>query len=69
MRSLVGTLTDIFGNEYSYQKDHNILVENAYGIIASLDSDNSFYARHLSDELKDLVLTDAEKLKTSQHRL
>jgi 3'(2'), 5'-bisphosphate nucleotidase len=66
IRSLNGSLTDIFGNDYSYLKNSDTLVENIYGIVASLDKNNSYYTQFLSDELKDLVKQDAEKVKAAK---
>jgi hypothetical protein len=59
-------LTDIFGNDYSYLKNRDTLVENVYGLVASLDSDSSFYTKYLSDELKSLVTKDAETVKAAK---
>ena len=63
LRSLNGKLTDIFGNDYSYAKTENSMVENCYGLIATLDDDHSVYVNHISDELKRQVLQEAEKVK------
>lgn len=67
LRSMNGRMTDIFGNEYSYKHDSpNDLVENCYGAIVCLGNNNEEYVKHLSDELKNKVLADAEKLKAKK---
>lgn len=68
LRSLNGTLTDIYGNDYSYANNENTTVQNCYGLIASLDQENSFYVNHLSEELKNLVKKDAEKVIAKLHK-
>lgn len=64
LRSLGGTITDIFNNEYSYLKNEQTLVENCYGIIASLNKENSFYTSKLSEELKSNVKQAAKLLES-----
>lgn len=68
IRCMNGTMTDIFGNEYSYQIKENDVVENCYGVVFSLNESNSEYVKYLSDELKDKVRTDAEKLKAKKSK-
>jgi 3'(2'), 5'-bisphosphate nucleotidase len=63
IRSLNGTLTDVFNNDYDYVKNEKTSVENYLGIIASMSQSNEFFVKHLSDELKQNVLADGEKFK------
>ena len=37
-----------------------------YGIVASLNKDSSYYTQFLSEELKDLVRQEAEKVKAAR---
>jgi 3'(2'), 5'-bisphosphate nucleotidase len=61
VRALNGTLTDIYGNDYSYLKNESTSVENYYGLIASLKADNKPYLSYISEDLKELVKKDSEK--------
>ena len=60
LRSLNGSLTDVFNNEYVYFHKEKTMVEEPYGVIASLSPSNSFYERILGDELKELVQDQAK---------
>jgi 3'(2'), 5'-bisphosphate nucleotidase len=62
MRSLNGTMTDIFGNDYSYAKNELNVFENCYGLIASVHKDNSGVLPFISEELKQQVNQEVEKL-------
>ena len=57
-----GSLTDIYGKDYSYLKSDDIRVDNCFGIIASIHKPPAFYSAFLSEELKDLVMKDSSKL-------
>ena len=61
LRSLGGSLTDIYGNPYSYLKREDLTVENCYGIVASIIRQPSYYCSFLSDELKEKVMEDSTK--------
>ncbi len=63
LRAVDGTMTDIFGNEYSYATNEMNIFENCYGLIASSRLHNSELLSHISAELKSQVLEDVEKLK------
>lgn len=56
-------MTDIFGNEYSYTKCENFIEENYYGIVFSLNKDNSNICSHFNQELKDEIEAEAEKVR------
>ena len=61
LRAIKGSLTDIFGNDYSYSKpNENQIVDNCYGVVASFKS--NYYCEYLSDEIKNKVLDEAKKL-------
>lgn len=67
LRSMGGKMTDIFGNEYSYNHDSDAdLVENVYGAVVCLGNRNDEYVKYVSDELKKRVLDDFEKLKAKK---
>lgn len=66
IRAVNGSMTDIFGKEYSYLKNEQTLVENCYGIMFSLEKDNSAWVKYMSEELKNQVLNDAEALKQNK---
>lgn len=68
IRSLNGTMTDIFGREYSYKVDENDFVQNCYGIVFGLEKNNDKVIQHLSDELKNTVLAEVEKLKAKKNQ-
>ena len=62
IRSLDGTMTDIFGNDYCYMRSASTPVDNYYGLVASLDlAYHPTYIEQLSDELKQQVKADARK--------
>jgi len=73
LRSLNGSLTDIFNRFYNYddaerRRNDNVIVAdaNVYGIIASLDETNLVYANCLVDKLKELVNHEAAKYLASR---
>lgn len=67
LRSMNGKMTDIFGNEYSYKHDSDAdLVENYYGAIVCLGNRNDEYIKYISEEVKNRVREDAEKLKAKK---
>jgi len=62
LRSMNGTLTDAFGNDYCYANNNlNDMktIENCYGLIATCEESTSYYSSYLSDELKEQVKKDA----------
>lgn len=61
LRSLGGSLTDIFGRDYSYVKSDDLTVENCYGLIASVTRQPQYYSEFISDELKNKVMEDSTK--------
>jgi len=61
LRAMGGSLTDIYGNDYSYLKSDDIRVDNCFGIIASIHKPPAFYSAFLSEELKDLVMKNSSK--------
>jgi 3'(2'), 5'-bisphosphate nucleotidase len=63
IRSLNGCLTDVFDKEYSYENRPEDFLENCYGVVASLDENNSKWIKYVSEEVKSSVLSDVEKLK------
>ena len=71
LRSLNGSLTDIFNRNYNYDERRNdqdnvVAAANVYGIIASLSETNLVYANCLVDELKELVNDEAAKYLASR---
>ncbi|CAF0743869.1 unnamed protein product [Brachionus calyciflorus] len=66
IKALGGCMTDIFGNEYSYEKNAEILEENCNGIVFSLKEDNSEVIKYFTQDIKDQVLSEVNKLKQSK---
>lgn len=66
VRSLNGKMTDVFGNEYSYKLDPdnpNELIENCFGVVFSLDERHDRYLKCISEQLKNDVVQNANKIK------
>lgn len=61
LRSLGGSLSDIFGRDYSYVKSDELTVENNFGLIASVNRTPQFYSDFISEELKNKVKEDSKK--------
>ena len=66
LRALDGTMTDIFGNEYSYAKNELNIFENCFGLLASSSKDNGHLLSHISEELRQQVNSDYNKLKVKK---
>jgi 3'(2'), 5'-bisphosphate nucleotidase len=62
LRSLNGQLTDVFGQDYCYANNNSNdmkTIENQYGLVATCESNTSYYCSYLSDELKEQVKKEA----------
>lgn len=66
IRSLGGTMTDIFGKEYSYTPDELGIPDNVHGLIASASSDSSQFLQYISSELQQSIRDTAEKVKAKK---
>ena len=63
LRSLNGSLTDIFNNEYCYASnnpDDMKTIENCYGLVATCEETTAYYNSFLSDEIKEKVKKEAD---------
>ncbi len=61
--SLNGSLTDVFTKEYSYTQDQRQLPHNFFGVLATLNKQNAYFASFISTELKEKLINDAHMLK------
>lgn len=59
LRAIGGSLTDVYGREYSYEKRDDLSVENCYGLIASVNRKPEYYVDFISQALKDKVMEDS----------
>ena len=64
LRSMNGSLTDVFNRSYNYEREND--VANLYGLLASMNETNVFYAESLVKELKELVNLEANAYLTSK---